>query len=930
MTIAFSPSVWADILGALSLSRQRWVQSVADDLSDANVDSESSVHHALDVALSGMHSGDIVRALIELALAHAPGLDIRRLWKSTLVLVDSRDWGSDPIPEIALIRAGIQWAQVEAPNAVEFDVVWLIAAIESPISFVPSSSRSRFSAWGLFGNPASRRELLAELWRLDVTWQDVSGHVDDVSVLRDRMVLVHSSAGGLSARQWVRLAEFAASRITTDAAALRLAVTQACEIATSSEESRDHEWGRRITERLRGAQESEGNAAMLRDALRALHPALFAELQRSASSSVLTRATLQPTTPEPCDGDDSSGALEASRSLVSRGKHEKAISQYRALVEEHAPVDGIPVKLRNLVTGERSKAIATYARLARRYAEEGAFANAVALYNEILEIDASDIDSRFQLALMYEHLDLVAEALSTYDIVARSHSLAGQLARATEPLGRMASLDPESVNVRIRYAEALSKASRIEDAANEFLAAAELLRSQGRMDDYIKVAERLLFHRHDLAMTREVAELYLMRNDARRALSKLQASLQANPKDVSTLKLVARAFHMLGETPKTIRVYREIARLYHEAKRPDERLRHLRKILELDPNDAEARVALGITPAHPPRRSVSSLPGKSPEALGAGGSPKARALAPFGDGSGSSNADDLGPTRPSTPEPTEGDVTKEKGGASGHPAGEQRYPHVMGDGETRAVVDEEQDRPRYIKDAPATLRGAAPITLLTGDRTRTRKASLALDLESYMSAVRQSVVSDSMHNELDAHSARVQAALQMTQVAEQVLQRRLSDFRTNHRATAKEWAPIVGALCDLSVREKVFGDAARKQRAFHAKRFAQAMEGADMSLGVMSGWFRPTWRIEPEIIARAIQEVVGIPDGAEEMVFRLGAVRNVLAHRHEYERKAHRSLGPTVGWLCRTRIAGREVIDVPLQCFDEMDSLVARLIERGE
>jgi tetratricopeptide (TPR) repeat protein len=588
------------------------------------------------------------------------------------------------------------------------------------------------------------------------------------------------------------------------------------------------------------------------------------------------------------------------------------------------------VKLRNPVTksSERPKAIASYVRLAQRYADQGAFANAVAVYNQILELDASDIDSRFKLALIYEHLGLVWDALSTYEMVATSYALAGQFEQATDLLGRMASLDPESVVVRIKYAEALSAMNRIEDAANQFSAGAELLRSQGRMDDYIKVAERLLFHRQDLALAREVAELYLERNDAKRALSKLQACFQANPKDVSTLELLARAFHVLGQNPKTIKVYREIARVYDEAKRPEERSRNLRKILELDPNDAEAKTALGIAPAQPSRRDVSSLLDKSPDTVVSGGSSKARQLEPFAEHSSSTIADDAAPIRPSTPEPTERNVTNS--GATVHRAGEQRSPYAAEDDEIYAVPDEKQDRPRNNKDAHPTLRGAAPITLLTGDRTRTRKASLVLDLESYTSAVRQSVVSDSLHNELDAHSARVQAALQMTQVAEQVLQRRVSDFRTNHRATAKDWAPIVGAFCDISVREKVFGDAARKQRAFHAKRFAQAMDGADMSLGVMSGWFRPTWRIEPEIIARAMQDVVGIPDGAEEMVFRLGAVRNVLAHRHEYERKAHRSLGAAVGWVCRTRIAGRDVIDVPLQCFDEMDSLVARLIERGE
>ncbi|MCB9661190.1 MAG: hypothetical protein H6726_26315 [Sandaracinaceae bacterium] len=157
---------------------------------------------------------------------------------------------------------------------------------------------------------------------------------------------------------------------------------------------------------------------------------------------------------------------------------------------------------------------------------------------------------------------------------------------------------------RIKYAEALSKMERMEEAAAEFEAGANLLREQGRMDDYIKVAERLLFHRPDVAVAREVALMYLERNDAKRALSKLQVCFQANPKDVATLELLARAFHLLGQHPKTISVYREIARIYQDGKKPAERERVLRKILELDPNDQEAKTALG---GKPPAPDASSL-----------------------------------------------------------------------------------------------------------------------------------------------------------------------------------------------------------------------------------------------------------------------------------------------------------------------------------
>ncbi len=194
--------------------------------------------------------------------------------------------------------------------------------------------------------------------------------------------------------------------------------------------------------------------------------------------------------------------------------------------------------------------------------------------------------------------------------------------RALETLARMTQLDPENIPVRIKYAEALSKAGRTEEAAEAFEAGALLLRDQGRMDDYIKVAERLLFHRPtDADLARELAELYLDREDPKRALGKLQLSFKADPRHVPTLELLARAFEQLGQTPKTISVYKEIARIHQDAGRNDERARTLKHILDLDPADAEARQALasyaprGAVVAEPPPGAIveSSAPPRRPD-----------------------------------------------------------------------------------------------------------------------------------------------------------------------------------------------------------------------------------------------------------------------------------------------------------------------------
>ncbi|MCC6876194.1 MAG: tetratricopeptide repeat protein [Sandaracinaceae bacterium] len=292
---------------------------------------------------------------------------------------------------------------------------------------------------------------------------------------------------------------------------------------------------------------------------------------------------------------DRTKVLEAAQKHYAKGNYDKAIAEYVKIVQADPSDVRTWLKIGDIYTrkGARKEAIDTYARVAKQYGDQGFFLKAVAVYKQILKLDPSRLDIQLKLAEMYESLQLISDALNTYEHVAATHARAGNIDEALKTLARMADLDPENIPVRIKYAEALSKAGKTKEAADAFEAGAKLLRAAGRMDDYIKVAERLCFHRPtDVAAARELASLYLERADPKRALAKLQACFKADPKDIATLELLAEAFNQLQQLPKTISVYKEVARIHQEANRKDERARILKKILELDPGDGEARQGL--------------------------------------------------------------------------------------------------------------------------------------------------------------------------------------------------------------------------------------------------------------------------------------------------------------------------------------------------
>jgi len=292
--------------------------------------------------------------------------------------------------------------------------------------------------------------------------------------------------------------------------------------------------------------------------------------------------------------------LDAARKHQSRGQYDKAIAQYKKLVDADKRDVRSLLKIGDLYVrkGDRGSAIEKYQSVADHYAQQGFFLKAIAVFKQILKLDPSRLDAQVQLGEMYEQLQLISDAMSVFEDVSNGFMRAGDTDEALRMLGKMVDLDPEHIPVRIKYAEALSRAGRTQEAADEFEQGAQLLKDQGRLDDYVKVAERLLYHRsNDVRVAKDLAQTYIGRRDPKRALAKLQICFKADPRDVATLSLLAEAFLMLSQTDKAISVYREIARLHREAHRPQERMSALHRILELNPNDKEARAALDRTAA---------------------------------------------------------------------------------------------------------------------------------------------------------------------------------------------------------------------------------------------------------------------------------------------------------------------------------------------
>ncbi len=154
----------------------------------------------------------------------------------------------------------------------------------------------------------------------------------------------------------------------------------------------------------------------------------------------------------------------------------------------------------------------------------------------------------------------------------------------------MVELHPDNVVSRIRLAEAASQAGRTDEAIREFGQAGDQLKMEGRADEYVRVAERLLFHRPDnFAVARELAAAYIARKNPRLALAKLQGALKAAPRDPAERHAARR-----GDGRSSIRARRSRSgaswrRFTPRAHREEARDAAVRAALALDPTDGETR-----------------------------------------------------------------------------------------------------------------------------------------------------------------------------------------------------------------------------------------------------------------------------------------------------------------------------------------------------
>jgi tetratricopeptide (TPR) repeat protein len=305
--------------------------------------------------------------------------------------------------------------------------------------------------------------------------------------------------------------------------------------------------------------------------------------------------------------------LAAAQKFLERGQHDRALEEFARVVQEDQNDTRTWLKMAEIHAqrGALAEARDIYLGTAQIYVSQGFLDKAATVYKSVLKLMPGQPAVRERLGDTYRQLGRVADALRELEAAASEHIESGRPADALPALRRIVGLHPDNVVSRIKLAETASQTGAVDEAIHELRAAADQLKHHGRADEFVRVAERLLFHRpDDFGVARELAAAYIARRNPRLALAKLQGPLRAAPRDPENVALLAEALAQLDPS-KAISVWRELAEIHDAAGRTGERDACVRAALALDGTDGETRelaARWGIAPVNVSRARATPPP----------------------------------------------------------------------------------------------------------------------------------------------------------------------------------------------------------------------------------------------------------------------------------------------------------------------------------
>ncbi|MBI2212411.1 MAG: tetratricopeptide repeat protein [Acidobacteria bacterium] len=234
--------------------------------------------------------------------------------------------------------------------------------------------------------------------------------------------------------------------------------------------------------------------------------------------------------------------------LVTKGKIEQAIKEYERLLADNPNDVNTLNRIGDLWVriNRTDEAVKVFGQIADRYAVDGFFLKAIAIYKKVNKLDPSNLHVYGQLAELYAKQGLAMEAKGQYQVLADYYQKHGQAANALATYRKIAELDPNSLNVHVKLADLYSQNNQTADALREYDRVGKMLLKRGQINEALVVFQKAL--KIDPANVELAESLVVSLIDARdfdNAISLLKSTLEANKQNPRLVALLGKT--LLGK-----------------------------------------------------------------------------------------------------------------------------------------------------------------------------------------------------------------------------------------------------------------------------------------------------------------------------------------------------------------------------------------------
>jgi tetratricopeptide (TPR) repeat protein len=289
--------------------------------------------------------------------------------------------------------------------------------------------------------------------------------------------------------------------------------------------------------------------------------------------------------------------LRAAERYLELGKIPAAVKEYCKIVEDE-PNDFTALNMLGdlyVRVGNQPAAVSCFRRIAEHYRDEDFALKAIAMFKKIDRLQPHDTEIATHLADLYAQQDLVVEARAHYLAVANAHSKAGATQACLEVLRKIADLDSQNTDIRIKLAESYYKEGMKTEAAEAFTEAGHHLVARGAFDEALEVFGRALEIRPaDHVVLKGLLAAHSARGTADEAAEIIGCAAADCPEDVELLCMLASA-HVEAEDPSKAEQataslvakessaylrYTDVARLYLRSDKVEDAVRVVAGIAE--------------------------------------------------------------------------------------------------------------------------------------------------------------------------------------------------------------------------------------------------------------------------------------------------------------------------------------------------------------